>query len=85
MTYYNGHWLTTSVAESLVASERVRQYDALGHRKCLPCLKECASKPFGVHSNELVNDKYCYDWSVTWWICRKTGRPVSDATMLEIE
>jgi hypothetical protein len=66
MTYHNRHWLTTSVAESLVASERVRQ-------------------PFGVHSNELVNDEYCYDWSVAWWICRKTGRPVSEATMLEIE
>ena len=31
MTYYNGHWLSTSVAESLVASERLRQYDAYGH------------------------------------------------------
>jgi hypothetical protein len=44
-----------------------------------------APKPFEVHSNELVNDKYCYNWSVTWWISRKTGKPVTEAVMLEIE
>jgi hypothetical protein len=56
--YYKGHWLSTSVAEPLVASERLEQYDALGHRKCVPCSDEFAPKPFGVHSNELVNHEY---------------------------
>jgi hypothetical protein len=68
-----------------VASKRLRQYDALGHHKCVPCSDEYAPKPFGVHSNELVDDKYCYDWSITWWTCRKTGQPVTEAVMLEIE
>jgi hypothetical protein len=68
-----------------MASERLKQYDALGHRKRVPCSDEYAPKPFGVHSNDLVDDMYYYDWSITWWICRKTGKLVTEVTMLEIE
>lgn len=84
MTYYNGHWLSTSVAESFVASERLRQYEALGHHESSPCLKEYAPKPFRVHSNKLVNHQYYYNWSIVWWICRKMGQPVPEAVLLEI-
>jgi hypothetical protein len=83
--YYKGHWLSTSIAEPLVASERRKQYDALGHRKRVPCSDEYAPKPFGVHSNELVNHKYYYNWSIAWWISRETGQPVPEAVLLEIE
>ena len=62
--YYKGHWLSTSIAEPLVASERHKQYDALGHHKHVPCSDEYAPKPFGVHSNELVNHEYYYNWSI---------------------
>jgi hypothetical protein len=68
-----------------VASERLKQYDALGHRKRVPCSDEFAPKPFGVHSNELVNHEYYYNWSIAWWISRKTGQPVPEAVLLEIE
>jgi hypothetical protein len=85
VVYYKGYWLSMSLAEPLMASERLKQYDALGHRKHVPCAKEYTSKPFGVHSNELINHEYYYDWSIAWWICRKSGQPIKEAVMLEIE
>jgi hypothetical protein len=83
--YYKGYWLSTSLAEPLMASERLKQYDALGHRQCMPCANEYTLTSFRVHSNELVNSEYYYDWSIAWWICRKSGQPIKEAVMLEIQ
>lgn len=85
MTYYNGHWFPTSVAEPLVAQEIREQNNTLSYHKPVSHYEKCDLKTFGIHSNELINAKYYYDLSTTWWTCRATGKLVDKTTLLKIE